>query len=124
MKGGEMNKYRWDSKTNTISRCDDITEWSAFMEGTNNRRVAMDVVGDITIYTSFLGIDYNWGNMRGEVVEPPILFETMCENSSDHSWYDLQMRYNNADDALRVHRDLVRHLQEGGNPDDYLYNRG
>lgn len=45
-------------------------EWSdEFEQGT--RRVARDVIGDVTISTVFLGLNHNWGE------GPPLLFETM-----------------------------------------------
>lgn len=51
--------------------CDDVMEWARRLGDSDARRVALDLVGDVTVSTVFLGIDHSFRN------GPPILFETM-----------------------------------------------
>jgi len=50
---------------------EDVLVWARWFED-HDRRVAMDMVGDVRVSTVFLGIDHNW--LLGG---PPVLWETM-----------------------------------------------
>lgn len=49
----------------------DIVEWAKWIQ-TGNRRIAEDEVGNYTVSTVFLGLDFSFGKDSG-----PLLFETM-----------------------------------------------
>ena len=48
----------------SVSVCDDMNAWGAFMENIDLRRVKLDVVDRYEVSTVFLGIDHSMG--RGE----------------------------------------------------------
>ncbi len=110
MEGFGLEYYSWDKATGEVKRLPGVMEWGDRHE-IADRRVAKDEVGDVVVYTSFLGIDHNWS------AGPPLLFETMCTVSG--KWSDLQIRYETAAEALETHRDLLEHLSVGGTPDDF-----
>jgi hypothetical protein len=55
-----------------------MQQWARQFERGDDRRVALDEVGEITVSTVFLGLNHNWGG-KG----PPLLFETMVFRNGD-----------------------------------------
>lgn len=69
--------------------CEDTLQWGRWMEK-QDRIVGLTTIGDYSVSTVFLGLDHNFGNIRGEiaaiaeglsafayVIQQAILFETM-----------------------------------------------
>jgi hypothetical protein len=75
-----------------------LQEWALMFE--SGRRVAYDVVGDVTVSTVLLGVDHNF---FGE--GPPIIFETMIFGGK-HDEY--QERYATLEEARAGHRKALR----------------
>lgn len=69
---------------------------------TGLRRVAFDVVGEVTVSTVFLGMDHAFGLSGG-----PLWFETMT--FGDRA--ELQLRYATWDQAAEGHRAVVNRLR-------------
>ena len=111
-----MNSYILD-ESNTPVLCDDVLKWSAWMEAQREAtdfgkcRVAKTVVGDLTVFTSFLGIDHSFG-----INDTPILFETMIRRGKDH-FLSYQWRYTTWDEAYSHHQEIVNSLHHGQLPD-------
>mgnify|MGYP000154984527 CR=1 FL=1 len=64
-----MDRYITDSDGQPLL-CPDLMTWAAWMES-GERRVALDVFGDVRVSTVFLGIDHRFD--AGD----PVLWETM-----------------------------------------------
>jgi hypothetical protein len=76
-------------------------EWAKAAEvniGTPNWRVALDVIGEATISTVFLGLDH------GLLQSRPLLFETMVFEGELDSMMD---RYGTWNEALEGHAAIV-----------------
>ena len=85
-------------------RCENLIEWSKFMQEISNRIVQQSEFDGIRISTVFLGLDHSFGD--GE----PLLFETMIFGGK-HDQY--QERYSTWKDAIEGHKfacDLVQNL--------------
>lgn len=85
----------------------DIKKWAPWFEDPQNRRVAFDQVGAITISTVFLGIDHSHTAHRHK----PILWETMIF----HAFGDLehyQERYTSYEDAVEGHQRALLSVME------------
>ena len=96
-------KYILDANGQPIE-CDDIHEWARWFEKDENRRVALDEVGDVRVSTIFLGLALSWGG------EPPLLWETMIFGG-EHGEY--QERYSTREAALEGHARALA-LVKGG----------
>lgn len=81
----------------------DPMTWAKFFEDTNNRRVAEDRIGKITVSTVFLGLDHNYHG-RGD----PILFETMVFGGALH--HDTT-RYQTWAQAEAGHAEIVTQVR-------------
>lgn len=81
-----------------IERCDDVEAWGRFMRGRS--RVHHDVVGEVTVSTIFLGVDFGHG-----VEGPPLIFETMVFGGTHHMG---QWRYRTAAEAEAGHARALR----------------
>jgi len=77
----------------------DLSKWGEWFEDLDNRRVAKTVIGDQTVYTTFLGIDHAFGGGT------PVLFETMVFPECDE-WE----RYCTWEEAEVGHRAMVNKL--------------
>ena len=111
-----MRKYIWHKAEDRLEEVTDIMKWAEFMETSmDNRRVAMDEVGVYVVYTSFLGIDHNFG-ATGD--DPPLVFETMATKSGE--WQDWQRRFFCSKDALAFHQSVVEMIRQGRLPEDEL----
>jgi hypothetical protein len=63
--------YILDANRNVIP-CPTVTQWGAWMESFEKRRVASTECGTgVRVSTVFLGLDHNFGD------GPPLVFETM-----------------------------------------------
>lgn len=88
-----MKQYILKNKKPVL--CEDIIEWSKYMQDFTNKRVAETKKGGITVSTVFLGLDHNWGS------GPPLLFETMIFGGQ----YDQeQWRYSTWEEAEEGHK--------------------
>ncbi len=81
----------------------DLMTWARFFEDKDNRRVALDVIGDSQISTVFLGCDHNWG--EGE----PLLFETMIFGGKRGGE---QWRWHTWQEAEEGHKKIVEELKQ------------
>ena len=88
-----MNHYKLEGKTPV--QCTMIESWVE----PDDRRVARDVFGDVTVSTVFLRIDHSFSDEG-----PPILFETMifCGPHDEKQW-----RYATWDEAVEGHQAAV-----------------
>jgi len=86
--------------------CPDLDEWANWFESAD-RRLAVDMVGDIRISTVFLTIDHRFSG-KG----PPILWETMIFGGPDEL-DEYQRRYTSRADALVGHETAVAASQRG-----------
>src|SRR5215475_9122370 len=88
--------------------CTDAVDWAEWMEThRQERRVALDRVGDLNVSTVFLGND-------AALFSPvPILFETMVFAPGGAAG-DFQRRYATWDEAAAGHAEVVRGLRETG----------
>lgn len=83
--------------------CEDVLEWARLHESTD-RVVERTEVGNATVSTVFLGVDYNFG--RGKA----ILFETMIFGGE----FDMyQWRYATMGEAKQHHFAVVEALKTG-----------
>jgi hypothetical protein len=94
----------------------DLMTWAQWFERNPAERiVARTRVGDVTVSTVFLGVNYNYLD-----IGPPILFETMIFRE-DHAvstetmlpghFYDRQERYPTWDLAIKGHEAIVKELR-------------
>ena len=81
----------------------------------NPRRVARTVVGDITVSTSWLGLDHDFLTGR------PIIFETM---TFGEPWNYELTRYSTEEQAMRGHLDTLDRLRAGRPPFSHLDAEG
>lgn len=79
-------------------------EWATFFEDINNRRVAIDQIGLITISTVFLGLDHRFTSEG-----PPLIFETMKLVNGDEQG---MRRYSTYEEAEDGHQEFVKACQE------------
>ncbi len=77
--------------------CTDTVTWARWFEAAD-RQVARAQVGDATVSTVFLGINYNYGN------QSPALFETMV---FDGQYDGEMMRCATWEQAEKQHTDMV-----------------
>lgn len=82
----------------------DLLAWSKWFK-TANRRVARDEIGFQEIITSFLGIDYQFGQ------GPPLLFETMVFPDCE-----ICVRYATWDEAVAGHKRVVDDVRSEVSP--------
>ena len=81
----------------------DFMEWARQFE-TMNRRVGLDLIGDIRISTVFLGLDHNF-MFDG----PPVLWETMIFGGQFDGEQD---RYTSYEDAVAGHAAMVQKVKD------------
>ena len=74
----------------------DLNEWCAWFDDIDKRRVAKSVIGEQTVYTTFIGIDHGLGTGT------PVLFETMVFPECD-----ICVRYCTWDEAEAGHQKVV-----------------
>lgn len=98
-----MNMYFLDDEHNPV-RMDDIREWDDDRY-IKNRRVDRTEVGEATVSTVFLGIDY--GYIPNAV---PVLFETMIFGGENSDWCQ---RYCTWSEAKTGHDKVVAALRDG-----------
>lgn len=79
----------------------DMAEWGRFMEDADQRIVARDEIGDVTVSTVFLGVDHGWGD------GPPLLWETMVFGQRDADGDRPMWRYTSREAALAGHAKAV-----------------
>jgi len=79
----------------------DLLKWARWFEKTE-RHVAETYVGGARVSTVFLGLDHAFGG------GPPLLFETLIFDSSQHDVY--QRRYSTWDKAQAGHARAVARL--------------
>lgn len=84
--------YKLDAAHNVVEEPDLMT-WAKWFE-TADRKVRLDVIGDVTVSTVFLSLDHSFGD------GPPVLFETMIFGGP-HDQY--QERYCTWDEAVAGH---------------------
>lgn len=93
---------RYILKDKTPVLVEDLLEWAREFE-TMDRRVAKDMIGDVTVSTVFLGLDHSFG--RGK----PLLFETMVFGGELDGEQD---RYHTWEEAEKGHKNMVRRVNE------------
>jgi hypothetical protein len=92
--------YILDAEHNLIRT--DINTWVKFCDG-NERRVALDEIGEVRVSTVFLGMNHRWGE------GPPLLFETMTFGPfGEYCW-----RYTSWEEALAGHQRVVEAIKAG-----------
>ena len=81
---------------------DDVLEWARAFEK-EDRRVAMDSIGEVCISTVFLGLDHQFGD------GPPLIYETLVMGGEmDH---DMD-RYSTRGEAESGHADMVARVRK------------
>lgn len=108
--------------------CDDALLWWDWFKDGERRRVGKTEVGAFTVYTTFLGIDHNFGRLFAGIGEP-LLFETMVdyprhtpiEGPRDHGWLDLQKQYSTWEQAEAGHERAVLFIRN--NYDSFMAQR-
>jgi hypothetical protein len=86
----------------------DLMTWAQWMETFENRRIALDAIGGITVSTVFLGIDHNFSGEGG-----PILFESLVSHNYQHESGNIEkrelemVRYRTHEEAMEGHKMLV-----------------
>ena len=84
----------------------ELLEWAEWFEILENRKIDNTVVGDFTVSTIFLGIDYNFAE-TGD----PLLFETIVFAADDIA--DYQRRWHTLGEAKNGHYEIVQKLRDG-----------
>lgn len=74
----------------------DILTWGKDFEMAD-RRVAVDMIGDLKVSTVFLGLDHNFSDEG-----PPVLWETMVFGLPGDE--EIMLRYTSKTDALEGHK--------------------
>lgn len=93
-----FGKYILDAEGQPVP-CEDPIAWARWYEAHDDqRRVAVDRIGDIKVSTVFLGLDHNYG--RGA----PILYETMIFGGAHDGYQD---RYHTRDQAVAGHAHAI-----------------
>jgi len=87
--------------------CESLEEWADWYESTfkkdgPSRIVKRTEIGEATVSTVFLSIDYNFFNEGS-----PILFETMCFWSNNPELNGTQERYSTWEQAEAGHNRMV-----------------
>lgn len=100
-----MNQYILAEDGKTPIPCPNIKKWGMWFEKYENRRVRLDVVGEIEVSTIFIGLDHRFL----EVTAKPVLWETMIFGG-EHDQY--QERYSSYEDALHGHEKAVKMVEE------------
>jgi len=96
-----MDKYILDENGEPVLE-DDIHVWGRWFEDIDNRRVAYDEKGPVSVSTVFLGLDHRRLGDGGS----PLLWESMV---FDDSWEgETQERYTSAADAIEGHKALCK----------------
>lgn len=104
-----MSKYILDEQGNPVQE-PDVLKWATWMESTYGegiptRRVAYTKINDkVEIFTSFLGIDHQWGS------GPPLLYETMVFCLDDDE--EEMERYSTREEAIKGHERMVQRMKE------------
>jgi hypothetical protein len=86
----------------------DLITWAQWMETFENRRIALDTIGGITVSTVFLGVDHNFSGEGG-----PILFESLVtakylDEPDSVTEQELEtVRYRTYEEAVKGHSALV-----------------
>jgi hypothetical protein len=93
----------------TPVECGDVLTWASwFEEYGEERQLARDVIGETTVSTIFLGVDFNHTRTG-----PPILWETMVFGGPHNMW---GQRYRSAPAAIKGHAEAVAMVQEKDAP--------
>ena len=82
--------------------CEDLIEWAKWFENAD-RKVALDIIGNIRISTIFLALDHSFGE-DGK----PVLFETMVFTGDESGDMD---RYFTWDEAVIGHKKMVEKVK-------------
>lgn len=104
-----MLRYILLDKTPVL--CNNYSEWREWMK-LNDRKVKRDHIGDITVSTIFLGMDYDI------MSETPMLFETRTFGRNITSC--IFMQYSYWDEAVDGHEKAVKEISSyrGGSRDE------
>ena len=95
------NKYILEGKEAVC--CKDTLEWAKWYQ-TADRIVAEETIGDSSVSTIFLGLDYSFGD------GPPLLFETQVFGGKLSDEMD---RYSTWDEAVLGHKTICERIKEG-----------
>ena len=82
--------------------CDDFLAWADWFENIDNRRLALDKVGDTAVSTVFLGLDHAADD------GPPQLWESAIITDGG---IEVVRRYRSREAALAGHAELVAGLK-------------
>jgi len=95
-----------------ITEADTAIEWALwFQDSIDDRRIALDTVGEFTVSTVFLGSDASFGQH-----DEPILFETMVFVSDTLEPMDqYTRRYTSSNAAMNGHNATIEVLKEMNN---------
>ena len=109
-----MNKYILDESGNPVLE-PDILKWAKWFESTFDgeyvRRVAITDIGEeVSIITSFLALDHQWGDGS------PLLYETMVFGGKLNGEQD---RYSTKEEAVSGHERIVQLVKEAENAKDH-----
>jgi hypothetical protein len=88
----------------------DLMTWARWFEDhRDEKRVALDHIGESKVSTVFLGLDHNWGE------GPPLLFETMVFGGPLD---DETERYSTYEQAEAGHAAMCERVRLGKGTDD------
>lgn len=108
-------KY-WVLSGHTPVIATDRNEWAKMFDH-GSRILKQEHVGTTWVSTVFLGMDHSFSAMSGHRDHVPDLFETMVFPKEDHEvWADYQERSRSWDEAMKIHRRVVRRLKAGKDP--------
>jgi hypothetical protein len=107
-----IGQYVLDENGNAV-RAPGLLDWARWMETHDEQRcLARDRIGNVTVSTVFLGLDHGLRFLRreagfDEAAYKPILWETMMFGGQHDQF---QNRYTSREDALLGHRKIVQML--------------
>jgi len=97
-----LTYHLWNRETDEITTTEDVFEWSQWFENVDNRRVARDKVGPLTISTVALGLDHGFG------MGMPQIFETLVYSKNPHELTERDQRLHAGMRDVMEH-DMIRY---------------
>lgn len=95
------DKYILEGHTPIV--CNDLFKWATWFEKAD-RTVAKTKIGELEVFTVFLGLDYNW--IEGG---KPLLFETLIFGGKKFD--QEQDRYSTWEEAEAGHKKMVEKVK-------------
>lgn len=101
-----IGQYVLDEEGQPV-RAQSLLSWGKWLqEHPEQCRLARDTVGDTTVSTIFLALDYDFRDRPHE----PLLWETMIFGGDYNRYDQFQRRYTSREAALEGHKRLVQML--------------